>query len=133
MKKLMKFKKISESVTFIDKNNCVIIKNSLKSFLSSIVFDSIVNGNYCPKNMVLKVYRAKINSLKNEINKYISIVDEIYKDKFEGIENEEEKKDNEEMKANSTLYVMSEKESFKEITIGIASECDLNRKIPQDF
>ena len=31
------------------------------------------------------------------------------------------------------LYVMSEKESFKEIDIQITCENDLNSKIPQDF
>ena len=49
------------------------------------------------------------------------------------IEDDDEISDEDEMRANSTLYVMSEKESFKEISIQIASDEDLNSKIPQDF
>ena len=83
--------------------------------------------------MIPELYKAKIQSLSETIHFLVSIVDEIYDDKYKDISEEEETNDKAEIMANTTLYVMSEKQSFKEITIDITSESDLNSKIPQDF
>lgn len=127
-------KNICENAVIPDINYYIIIKNSFQSFLKSIVFDEIIKmQKLIPNNLILNVYRTKLQSLEKEINKCISIVDVIFKEKFDEVEEEEEINDEDEMKANSTLYVMSEKESFNEISIQITSDEDLNSKIPQDF
>lgn len=46
---------------------------------------------------------------------------------------EEDMKDQNEIDAKSMNYVMSEKETYNEISLQITCEADLNSKIPQDF
>ena len=125
---------INDSTVMMDKKHIYVIKNSFESFLNSIIFEAVVeNIKNGQQSMIPELYKAKIQSLSETIHFLVSIVDEIYDDKYKDISEEEETNDKAEIMANTTLYVMSEKQSFKEITIDITSESDLNSKIPQDF
>lgn len=126
-------KNILESTTYMEKKYCYILKNSLKSFINSIILDVIKqNIKICPKQMIGQVYQIKTQLLQNEIDKIVSSIDDIYCNKYDKNVKEEEMNEKE-MKANSTIYVMSEKDSFKEIKIQISCEDALDSEIPQDF
>ncbi|KAK8892353.1 hypothetical protein M9Y10_029579 [Tritrichomonas musculus] len=126
-------KTILESTTYMEKKYCYILKNSLKSFINSIILDVIKqNIKICPKQMIGQVYQIKTQLLQNEIDKIVSSIDDIYCNKYDKNVKEEEMNEKE-MKANSTIYVMSEKDSFKEIKIQISCEDAFNSEIPQDF
>ena len=82
--------------------------------------------------MIAQVYQNMIRLCHKEIDEMVSMIGEIYYKKYKK-SNQDEKMDENEMKENSTLYVMSEKESFKEITIQISCNDALDSEIPQDF
>lgn len=127
-------KTLLENTTIINKMQCIVLKNSFVLFLKSTILEIIKNNrDACPLNMVPKVYMKIISNMKNEMENAASFIDDYYEIKMDEIVHEEDINDEDEMNANSTIYVMSEKESYKEIEIHIDCEDDLNLEIPQDF
>lgn len=123
---------ILNSTTAFDKKYTIILKNSFVSFLKSIILETIKRNfdNY-PPNMLSKIYFFKTKEMSKEMEKLASFIDEVYKEKYD--EKEYVISNSSEISKLPMLYVMSEKESFKEIDIQITCENDLNSKIPQDF
>ncbi|KAK8864782.1 hypothetical protein M9Y10_010307 [Tritrichomonas musculus] len=127
-------KTLLENTTIINKMQCIVLKNSFVLFLKSTILEIIKNNrDACPLNMIPKVYMKIISNMKNEMENAASFIDDYYEIKMDEIVHEEDINDEDEMNANSTIYVMSEKESYKEIEIQIDCEDDLNLEIPQDF
>ena len=80
--------------------------------------------------MLSKIYFFKTKEMSKEMEKLASFIDEVYKEKYDA--KEYVISNSYEINKLPMLYVMSEKESFKEIDIQITCENDLNSKIPQD-
>lgn len=125
---------IEDSITIFDRKYCLVLINSFKSFLKSIVLDTIKKDyKEIPQTLIPKVYLAKIKIIQDQIDEMSLMIYSFYDKKIGVGECEEDIVDKNEMEANSMLYVMSERESFKEIKIDISCEESFRTKIPQDF
>ena len=129
---------ILNSTTIFDMKYLLVLKNSFVSFLKSIILDVIKKSAYVNQpNLVSKIYFFKTKEMKKKMEKLAEFIDKAYEEKNGKIfvdNGEEENAEKEvEIPPDSMLYVMTEKESFKEINIQITCENDLNSKIPQDF
>ena len=126
-------KEILESTTIFEKKYCIILKESYKLFLKTVVLDVI--KRICinlPNNLISKIYIAKVQSMEKEIAALTSFIDDIYVEKV-GKDKNENKMNEKEINSNSLFYVMSENESYREIKIQITCSDNIQQHIPQDF
>lgn len=128
---------ILNSTTIFDMKYLLVLKNSFVSFLKSIILDVIKKSSYVNQpNLVSKIYFFKTKEMSKKMEKIAEFIDQAYEEKngknFDDDDGKNEK-NLVEMPPDPMLYVMTEKESFKEINIQITCENDLNSKIPQDF
>ena len=131
-------KNIMESVTFFDKKYCMVLKNSFILFLKSVILEVLKrNASLSESNLLSKVYLIKVDEMAKQMKELALFVDKTYNEKMHELEVdkkvEEKTNDKNEIEAKAMNYVTSEKESYKEISIQIACDADIDRSIPQDF
>lgn len=126
---------MEESVTYIDDDYRPILKDKVLESIKDFIFDH-VKKTY-PKqamsdDMIIPIFEKKIelyNDFIKSCMKYIDI-------KFEQAKLIKENNDGmneEQISQNSMKYVLAVKESFKELTVEITSDKDLETEIRQDF
>lgn len=126
---------ILNSPTIFEEMNLVVLKNSFISFLKSIVLEILKEKiDLKQPKLFSMVYLKKLKEMSKIMNDMASFIDDAYNEKMGTGKFKEIKLLNEkDITLNTMLYVLKEKETFKEINIQISSEKDLNSEIPQDF
>lgn len=126
---------ILNSPTIFEEMNLVVLKNSFISFLKSIVLEILKEKiDLKQPKLFSMVYLKKLKEMSKIMNDMASFIDDAYNKKMGTGKFKEIKLLNEkDITLNTMLYVLKEKETFKEINIQISSEKDLNSEIPQDF